>query len=384
MKSLENQDIICIAGVDFDPLWARTQQLVWRLPESNRILYVEEPISVLSPLKDPTRWYKWRLWREGIRFKKANLALFSPPLLLPFANRCRFINKVNQWLLSRSLKRVCRQLSFNRPLLLTYLPNTVDMVGKLGEELLIYDCVDEHAAFLGFNAELVTRMEVELIEKADLVFVTALPLYEDKKKHTDNIYLLRNAADVKHFNQANDEALGIPKDVADITGPVLGFIGRIKEWIDLGLIKQVAEARPDWSIIMVGPVEIDADISSFANLDNVHFVGSKTKEELPAYLKKFDVCLNPFRAGKLSKAVNPLKLYEYLSSGRPVVSTPMPELETLKGLVEIGRGPAGFIKAIERSLEPNPHRKQERLDFARENSWDSRVEELCLKIEEIL
>jgi glycosyltransferase involved in cell wall biosynthesis len=96
----------------------------------------------------------------------------------------------------------------------------------------------------------------------------------------------------------------------------LGFIGRIKEWIDLELIRQVAEARPEWSIIMVGPVELDADISAFSNLPNVYFVGSKTKEELPAYLKKFDVCLNPFRAGKLSKAVNPLKLYEYLSAGK--------------------------------------------------------------------
>jgi glycosyltransferase involved in cell wall biosynthesis len=384
MEKLENRDIICIAGVDFEPLWARTQQLVWRLPESNRVLYVEEPISILAPFKDPSRWYKWKLWREGIRPKKTNLFLFSPPLLLPFANRYRFINRINQWLMSKSLKKICHQLNFRHPILLTYLPNTADLVGKLGEELLIYDCVDEHAAFLGFNADLVTRMEIDLIKQADLVFATALPLYEDKKRYTDQIHLLRNAADVEHFNKADDEATPIPEDVVHIKAPVLGFIGRIKEWIDLELIRQVAEARPEWSIIMVGPVELDADISAFSNLPNVYFVGSKTKEELPAYLKKFDVCLNPFRAGKLSKAVNPLKLYEYLSAGKPVVSTPMPELEALGGLVEIGHDLDGFIKAIERSLNDSPRKKQERLDFARDNSWDSRVKELCSKIGNLL
>jgi hypothetical protein len=154
--------------------------------------------------------------------KKTNLFLFSPPLLLPFANRYRFINRINQWLMSKSLKKICHQLNFRHPILLTYLPNTADLVGKLGEELLIYDCVDEHAAFLGFNADLVTRMEIDLIKQADLVFATALPLYEDKKRYTDQIHLLRNAADVEHFNKADDEATPIPEDVVHIKAPVSG------------------------------------------------------------------------------------------------------------------------------------------------------------------
>lgn len=374
---LEHQDILCIAGVDFEPLWARTQQLVWRMPASNRIIYVEAPLSFLSPFKDRSLWYKWSLWRQGLRQIKDNLYLYSPPLLFPFANRWRWVNRLNQLLMGRALKKACAAIDFQDPVLLTYLPNTADMLGQVGEKLLVYDCVDEHSAFQGFNPQLVKEMERELLKRSDLVLVTAQPLYEDKSSYAREIHLLRNAADVAHFGQAQNKDLPIPEDVRDIAGPVLGFIGRIKEWIDLELIRQVALSRPEWSIIMVGPVEIDADITAFAELPNVYFIGSRTKEELPGYLKKFDVCLNPFRATELSQAVNPLKFYEYLASGKPIVSTPMPEMDMLNSVVEIGEGKEGFIAAIERALNDTPEKIQTRLNLAQEHSWENRVEVLC-------
>ncbi|MGR6837140.1 glycosyltransferase [Syntrophomonas erecta] len=375
-QRLDNQDIVCIAGVDFEPLWARTQQLVWRMTASNRILYVEAPLSFLSPLKDHSLWYKWRWWRQGIRPLKPNLWLFSPPLLLPLANRYRFFNRINQKLMAWSLRRACKKLGFKDPVLLTYLPNTVDMVGRLGEKMVVYDCVDEHSAFQGFDPRVVREMEIGLLRCSDVVFTTAQPLYNDKKQFTDQIYMLRNAADVALFAQALDSDQKIAEDVASLTPPVLGFIGRIKEWIDLDLIYQVALARPEWSIVMVGPVEIDADISAFEGLPNVHFVGGRSKEELPAYLKKFDVCLNPFRSGPLSYAVNPLKFYEYLASGKPIVSTPMPEMDIFAGVVEIGTGQEGFIQAIERALDDTPEKQAHRLALSEENSWEKRVEEM--------
>lgn len=374
---LEHQDILCIAGVDFEPLWARTQQLVWRMPASNRIIYVEAPLSFLSPFKDRSLWYKWSLRRQGLRQIKDNLYLYSPPLLFPFANRWRWVNRLNQLLMGRALKKACAAIDFQDPVLLTYLPNTADMLGQVGEKLLVYDCVDEHSAFQGFNPQLVKEMERELLKRSDLVLVTAQPLYEDKSPYAREIHLLRNAADVAHFGQAQNKDLPIPEDVRDIAGPVLGFIGRIKEWIDLELIRQVALSRPEWSIIMVGPVEIDADITAFAELPNVYFIGSRTKEELPGYLKKFDVCLNPFRATELSQAVNPLKFYEYLASGKPIVSTPMPEMDMFNSVVEIGEGKEGFIAAIERALNDTPEKIQTRLNLAQEHSWENRVEVLC-------
>jgi len=368
--------------VDFDPLWARTQQLVWRMPASNRIIYVETPISILSPLRDRSLWSKWGQWRQGLRVRKENLYLYSPPPLLPFANRWRWVNRLNQAILARALKKVAWQAGFSEPILITYLPNSADLALRLGEKLLIYDCVDEHSAFQGFNAALVRQMEIELLQKADLVLVTAQPLYDDKSPYNPNIHLLRNAADVENFRRALDPELPVASDVADLTGPVLGFIGRIKEWIDLALLGEVARKRPDWHLVLVGPVEYDADVAALQGLANVTFTGARDKEELPAYLKKFDVCLNPFRPGRLSQAVNPLKLYEYLASGKPVVSTPMPELDMLEGLVEIGAGEAGFIAAIERALADTPEKQHQRLEFVKEHSWEKRVDEMCRLIDQ--
>lgn len=384
MKALENQDIVCIAGVDFEPLWARTQQLLLRLPTSNRILYVETPLSFLSPFKDASLWPKWLLWLKGLRTYRSNIFLYSPPLLLPFGNRWRVVNRLNQRILALFLRRACRQAGFNNPLLLTYLPNTVDMIGRLKEKLLVYDCVDEHAAFQGFNADMVTQMEAELLAASDLVFATARPLLEDKQAFASEIFLLRNAAEVDLFGRTLAEDTAIPEDVTSLQGPVLGFIGRIKEWIDLDLIRETALARPSWSFVMVGPVELDVDISSFEDIKNVHFLGSRDREVLPGYLKKFDVCLNPFRPSRLSRAVNPLKFYEYLASGKPIVSTPMPEMEALQDYVEIGAGRKGFIAAVERALQDTPEKSKSRLLFSQEQSWEKRAREFGHRIQEAL
>jgi hypothetical protein len=178
MERLVNKDILCIAGVDFDPLWARTQQLVWRFDQSNRIIYVETPLSILSPVKDRALWNKWGLWRQGLRRKKENLWLYSPPLLLPFANRFRWINQINQYILAAALRKQMKLLDFKKPILLTYLPNTIDMLSLIDYELLVYDCVDEHSAFQGFNPRLVAAMEAELLREADITLVTAQPLME--------------------------------------------------------------------------------------------------------------------------------------------------------------------------------------------------------------
>jgi glycosyltransferase involved in cell wall biosynthesis len=382
--NINQLNIVCIAGVDFEPLWARTQQLMWRMPEDYKILYVETPISFLSPFKDASLWYKWKLWLKGVRRIKTNLYLYSPPPLFPYANRCRAINRLNQVIIGYLLRKVCRELNMPDPVLLTYLPNSVDLVGRLGEKLLVYDCVDEHSAFLGFDPETVKGMERELIKKSDLVFTTALPLFEDKKQYNPNTYMLRNAADISHFNRALDDKLKIPEDAAAIKRPVIGFIGRIKEWIDLDLIAGIARKKPEWSILMVGPVEIDADITRVKHLPNIYLVGAKSKEELPGYLKKFDVCLNPFRPGRLSTAVNPLKFYEYLASGKPIVSTPMPEMEIFADLIEIGHDLDSMIAAIEKALQDTPEEMKKRLDAAREHSWENRVKEMDARIIEAL
>jgi glycosyltransferase involved in cell wall biosynthesis len=380
MRKLENEDIVCISSVDWEPLWTRKQQVMSRLPRSNRILYVEPPISLLSPFKDPACWVKWKMWRQGLRKLNENIWLLSPPVTLPLGNIYPVINRINQWFIARSVRKAMRKLGFQQPILWTYLHNSAHLVGRLGEKLVVYDCVDEHSAYQGFNPQAVKAMERELLEQSDLVFVTAQGLYEDKQQWCREIYLSPNAADVEHFMQADNPATPLADEMKNLPGPVLGFVGAIKEWIDLELIRFVAAHRPEWTVVMVGPLGVEVDISALEALPNVHFLGGKPREELPCYLKGFDVCLNPFRQSELTRTVSPLKFYEYLASGRPIASVPMPEIMEFGDVVEFGEGAEGFLTAVERALADTAEKKAQRLARARENSWDSRVEYVMDKV----
>ncbi len=387
MAGLENENIICISSIDWDPIWTRKQQVMSRLPKSNTILYVEPPVTLLSPFKDPGAWKKWGAWLRGVHRVRENIFVSSPPVVLPFGNKYRLVNRLNQWLIYFFLRGLISRLNLQDCIIWTYLPNSVDLVDKFTErKALIYDCVDEHSEYSGLiDKALVTGMERALMGRCDLVFVTARGLYEAKKSYARSIYFLPNAADVAHFMKAQDPETAVPPEIARLPGPIIGFAGVIKEWIDLDLVRETALAHPEWSLVMIGPVGAGIDISALQALPNVHFLGRREVRDLPNYLKAFDVCLNPFKINKLTDKVSPLKFYEYLASGKPIVSVNMPGVADFSGVIEIAGSRTEFVRGIERALqEETPARLQARLIKARENSWDSRVEFMMTKIAEII
>ncbi|MFZ5652584.1 MAG: glycosyltransferase [Bacillota bacterium] len=385
MSELAGRDIICIGPVDWEPIWNRSQQLMSRLPRSNRILYVEPPATMLSALKDSSLWFKWWQWLKGARQKTENIYLYTPPVILPFGNMYPWVNRINQRWLLLFVGGVARRLGFKNPLVWTYLPNSLIISRGLNPAAIIYDCVDEHSEFPGLiNRDAVLEMERELLAGSDLVFATASGLYEAKKQYCRNIYLLPNAADVEHFARADREETVVPPDIAGLPRPLLGFVGVIHDWIDLELIEYMARSRPDWTCVMIGPVGAGISVDRLKELPNVHFPGRKDKEELPGYLKAFDVCLNPFKKNELTDRVSPLKLYEYMASGRPVVSVEMPGVEEFREYIEIAADYGGFLEAVERALESeNEDRKRRRMEIAAVNSWENRVAFMSEKISEL-
>lgn len=383
MSELENQHVICISSIDWDPIWTRKQQVMSRLPKSNQILYVEPPITLLSPFKDPKTWSKWGMWFKGIRRLNENIFLYSPPITLPFGNKYRFINRINQWWISVFLKRVIAKLNLRNPVLWTYMPNSVDLVDSLGSrKILLYDCVDEHSEYTGFiNKETMTEMERDLMQKCELTFVTAKGLYEAKKDYAREIYFSPNAANVELFMKAQDPDTKVPDEIASISKPIIGFVGVIQDWIDLELIKKSAQRYPGYSFVMVGPVGAGIDVSALKALPNVYFLGRKDVQALPGYIKAFSVCINPFKLNELTDKVSPLKFYEYLASGKPIVSVNMPGVSDFSDVVEIADTEEEFINKIDIALKnETPEKLQLRLAKARENSWESRVEFMVSKI----
>ncbi|MCL6611468.1 MAG: glycosyltransferase [Peptococcaceae bacterium] len=357
-----------------------------RMPRSCRILYVEPPATLLSAFKDRSLWFKWRLWTRGARAQNGNIYLYSPPVVLPFGNLFPRVNRLNQRWLLIFVGKIARRLGFKRPLVWTYLPNSLVLARGLDPGLLIYDCVDEHSEFTGLiDREAVLSMERELLGGCDLVFTTARELYEAKKPYARNIHLVPNAADTGHFALADREETPVPPDVAGLPRPLLGFVGVIHHWIDLDLIEYLARKRPDWSVAMIGPVGAGVSVDRLKDLPNVHFLGRRDRKELPGYLKAFDVCLNPFRKNELTDRVNPLKIYEYLASGRPVVSVDMPGVTEFRDVIEIAGDYEGFLRAVERALEEeSAGRKRRRMEAAQGHSWEKRLERMLELIDEVM
>jgi len=373
---LTGKAIICLSAVDWSgAIWARPQQLMSRFAQTNPVLYVDPPITYLSPLKNPALWRRISAVRREPRPAGDNVLVWTPPVFLPFGSRCRAINRINQRLLAGQLRPVLARLGFNRPVLWTYLPQTADLLDRLPADLLCYDCVDEHAAFPGFSPSIVQAMEDELLRKADVVFASAGTLYEAKKAMAPSIRLLPNAADVEHFRPERTADLPCPPELAGMEGPVLGFVGGVHEWVDLDLIRSVAQMRPDWNFVFIGPVSTATD--RLQALPNVRFLGSRPYREVPAYVKHFTVGLIPFKINELTHKVNPVKLYEYLAAGKPVVATPLPELKSFADITYLAANPEGFRATVEQALrEDGPELRQRRFRAAEANSWDSRCREM--------
>jgi len=205
--------------------------------------------------------------------------------------------------------------------------------------------------------------------------VSSSRLFETKHRYNPNTFLVTHGVDVAHFKTACLPATAPPADCANLPRPVIGFFGLIADWVDLEVVRYLAASRPQWSLLLIG--EIQTDTSALRELPNVHLLGRRSYQSLPAYCRAFDVAILPFVINELTVAANPLKLREYLAAGLPVVATPLPEVLKLNGLVRTALTPAEFLNQIEallsegkRGPDPAVSRLMER------ESWDHKVEEL--------
>jgi glycosyltransferase involved in cell wall biosynthesis len=273
------------------------------------------------------------------------------------------------------LRRACRQLGFQKPITWTFVPSSADVAGSLGERLVIYHCVDEFSKFTGADESAILQMERGLMEKADMVIVSSSRLYETKSRYNPNTFLVTHGVDVAHFGDACRQTVPAPADCAGLKRPVIGFVGTVADWVDLEVVRHLAASRPEWSFLLVG--EVQTDTSALRELSNVHLLGRRTYQSLPAYCGTFDVAILPFVVNELTVAANPLKLREYLAAGLPVVATPLPEVLKLDGLVRMARTPGEFLNQIEALLREGRRGPDPAVSALMEReSWDRKVEEL--------
>lgn len=369
---LTDENIICFAN-DWHNDPTSKHQVMKLLSQKNRILWVNsigmrKPGASSSDLK--RIFAKLRCFINGLEKINENLFVFTP-IVLPLPSSV-WARKINVLLLRVALWYYRKQLGMHDFQLWTFVPTMVELAGKMGEKKLIYYCVDEWSKFSFMDSESMRDMESRLLQKSDIVFVTADHLYRDKVQFNKNTFLVEHGVDHAHFSQAQERSLDIPSDIRKIKKPILGFFGLVHEWIDLDLIEHVAKARPDWSIVLIGKSSVD--ISRFQRYSNVHFLGRKPYESLPAYCSVFDVGMIPFKVNELTLNVNPIKLREYLSAGLPVVSTALPEVEKYSDIANISHSNDEFVMLIEKNLRQNaPEDIKVRITRMKNETWQDKI-----------
>jgi len=382
-KMLKNENIICISSIDWDFVWQGHQEIMSTFAKNgNRILFIENTGVRMPGIRDISRIKKriknWFKGVKGIRKEMENLYIFSP-LVLPFPYS-RIARWINRYLILSVLERWMITINFADPIMWTFLPTplSADIIDSLSKKLVVYYCIDNFSVS-SVSAKKIKRSEIKLLKKADLVFVTSSALRDYCAQYNNKIFTFPFAVDFEEFEQVRLKGSKAVSELADIKRPIIGYVGGVHKWIDQKLVKALAQKRNNYSFVFVGPVQ--TDISLLSGIKNIYFMGNKKHEELPYFIKQFDLCTIPYLLTAYTKNVYPTKLNEYLAMGKAVISTDLPEVATFNrdygNVVYVSDSAKGFGDNIDKAIsEDNAAIINRRIEVARENSWGSRIEKM--------
>jgi glycosyltransferase involved in cell wall biosynthesis len=389
-RGLRDRDIVCVGFADWDTeLWTNQHHLMSRLARDNRVLFIES-LGLRRPQlagRDLARIAR-RLRRglSGPRTRDSVRVL--SPLVLPLHSN-RVVRALNGAILRALVRRACRRLGMREPILWAYVPQAESLLGALAPALVVYHCVDDIAAQAGIDGAGFRASERRFVAQADLVLASAPALAQRMRELVEStagraiVVEAPNVADTGLFATALSEG---PTDaaVAVLAHPRIVFTGAIVTTkLDLALLVELARARPQWSFALVGPVgpgDPRADVSALAAEPNVHLLGGRAYGELPAVLRGADAGLIPYAINTLTRSIFPMKVYEYLAAGLPVVATPLPALAGVED-VEQAADAQEIAQLLEQALAADTsERRRERSRRASAHSWDRRMQEIAAAV----
>jgi glycosyltransferase involved in cell wall biosynthesis len=352
------QAVVLFSTADwFWPYWTNKQHIAARLGARGfRVLYVES-IGFRRPglnnIDLARIWQRVRRAAAPIRQVQRNVWVLAP-LTIPGSHHLAWAERINVWQLWSRINSWLRSVGSNRPIVWTYHPYMLRIAKLLDPAALVYHCVDNIGAIPGVDGAAFDRAERELLANADRIFATSTVLRDrcDAIAPTRTEYF-GNVADIDHFATARHDGL-IPVDLAAVPRPRLAYMGVLSEFkIDLDLVEQLVARRPDWHFVFIGDEregQHSAAIVRLRNRSNVHFLGWKPYAQLPSYLRGIDVTLLPQRTNDYTRAMFPMKFFEYLAAGRSVVAAPLPALADFTSLHRQADTPEAFAEAIAQAL----------------------------------
>lgn len=360
-------DLICFSHLRWNFVFQRPQHLMTRCARECRVFFVEEPI--FSPGAEPHLAID----------RSADVMVVVPHLPDALAGRGA----------DAALRRLVDELIHDEAIddyvAWYYTPMALPFTDHLRPSALVYDCMDELSAFKGAPSAL-GCLEADLMSRADLVLTGGQSLFEAKRHQHANIHPFPSSVDVAHFAQARRIAVD-PSDQASIPHPRLGFFGVIDERMDLALIDGVAAARPDWQLVLIGPV-VKIDRAVLPTRPNIHYLGSKGYTDLPRYLAGWDVALLPFARNEATRFISPTKTPEYMAAGVPVVSTSIRDVVRpygQQGLVRIADDVETFVSACSAAMSEDASTRIAQHDaFLTHMSWDATWARMRRLLDEVL
>jgi len=373
-------DVLYFGAVDWSYTWQRPQQIASRLAAHGRVVYVDPVGLRRARLSDASRLVR--------RLRARDVGMAAPPAGLSVisghaATLASGLRAPSEWtarLMVAAVRRALVEARIESPVIWagTPSPAVVAALDLLPHRLLVYDCLDAVTAFRPGQLD-VEAAEAALARRADLVLATSPELEARLRRGNARPVLVPNAADYDHFSRPVS-ADQIPAEIRALPRPIAGYVGEVGAWFDTGLVRRLALRHPDWSIVLVGPASSEA--RGALPDPNIHFLGRRPYSELPLYLAGFDCCLIPFRATPLTAAVSPVKLYEYLAAGRPVVSTPLPSVLPFAREVFVGAD-RRFLEAADEAVASrhDDRATEARRRRARENTWDDRLDAILAALQ---
>lgn len=358
--------IIALCHLSWDWVWQRPQQFLSRLARTHPVLFVETYCSDIP--------------QTTVRLRSVdahpNVTICQMHLPAKHWDDGRYIDLERRRALRRTLQtdlagRFSHSiLWFNDPMAVTA------FAGHLGESLIVYDCMDELSQFKGAPPALIQR-ERELLDAADVVFCGGRKMRDKRVRINPNSYFYGTGVDCRHFGAVCSSTLEVAPEIAELDGPVLGYFGVVDERIDYELLATLADANPKWHVVMVGPWT-KVNPAEFPRRKNLHWLGGRPYEQLPAITKGFSVCLMPFARNEATEYINPTKALEYMAAGRPVVSTALDEVKSnFSDVARIARSHEEFVSLCKREVEsPSRSRVARGLKLAAENTWEAILEKM--------
>lgn len=376
------RSVVCVGFNDWDnEVWTNQHHLMARLAAAGSEVLFVESLGLRRPQlgsgRDLRRIARRLRWGLAAPRRRDGVTVLSP-LVLPLQQPAA-VRLLNRGILRTQVGAAARWLRLRHPILWGYVPQAETLLGVLRPELVVYHCVDDIAAQDGVDAAGFRAAEARFARRADLVIASAPVLVERMRALSNNVLYAPNVADTRLFATALEAGAADPA-LAAIPSPRIVFVGAIAaKKLDFELLEGLAAARPEWSFALVGPIglgEPDTDVSRLLEAPNIHLLGARTQQQLPAVLRGADVGLIPYRNSRLTASIFPMKVYEYLAAGLPIVATGLPALAGVDG-VELVQGRDETLAAIERALEAGAEpRRRARSADALGHSYEARLAEI--------